>query len=868
CEKYKVFKKNVPPKDRQDAAELIGDLRVILANSCLDALEPDIVILDEFQRFKHLLEGQGEMCELAQHMFNYESDDGKVRIILLSATPYKMYTIHDEEEGEDHFEDFMRTVGFLFGDEEKTKCFEQKLRCFRNELISVGSNNIEALREIKREIEDELRKVMIRTERLAYSQDRNGMIQEKSSMLCNVKITDLDDFALADKLSQELKSCDMVEYWKSAPYLLNFMEEYDLKRKFKNMANKDEVSKSVFSILKRYRKNMLKWEKIRDYEQIEPANAKMRTLIQNGLDKESWKLLWIPPSLPYYKPYGNYGKIELQNYTKSLIFSSWQVVPKAIASICSYEAERRQLREILKEDLKYDSLHKKRSPLLVFREKDGLPSGMGNLTLMYPCLTLAKDIDPMKIALKLLPKNGPPSLRSVYAEVKKKIRMLLDETFGKAKPKRGRPDEQWYWAALALMDRKFHYEECDHWFKIRDKELKWEALIQSRVGDEQETYFSKHVDRFKEFFDNPKELGRRPRDLVEVLAKLALASPAVVAARSLLRLKRDEKSFDSAQLLFNAAKISSGFRVMFNLPDTIALIRSNDDKNPYWEQVLDYSLSGNIQSVMDEYIHVLNESLGLFDKPFDGKIEKIADEIYSAVSIRTVNMAFDEIEVGGREEKPQLSSKRIRCRYALRFGEERREGEEEITRADQVRGAFNSPFRPFLLATTSIGQEGLDFHQYCHSIYHWNLPHNPVDLEQREGRIHRYKGLVIRRNLAKHFGLKELKKKGERFFEEHKDPWGFLFERGVDCRSREEDDIVPYWVFEKENGVRIDRIVPCLPLSRDVEHLRDLKKSLALYRMVFGQPRQGDLIEFLKRVMEEEDISVELKNLRIDLSPK
>ena len=307
---------------------------------------------------------------------------------------------------------------------------------------------------------------------------------------------------------------------------------------------------------------------------------------------------------------------------------------------------------------------------------------------------------------------------------------------------------------------------------------------------------------------------------------------------------------------------------MFNLPDTIALIRSNDDKNPYWEQVLDYSLSGNIQSVMDEYIHVLNESLGLFDKPFDGKIEKIADEIYSAVSIRTVNMAFDEIEVGGREEKPQLSSKRIRCRYALRFGEERREGEEEITRADQVRGAFNSPFRPFLLATTSIGQEGLDFHQYCHSIYHWNLPHNPVDLEQREGRIHRYKGLVIRRNLAKHFGLKELKKKGERFFEEHKDPWGFLFERGVDCRSREEDDIVPYWVFEKENGVRIDRIVPCLPMSRDVEHLRDLKKSLALYRMVFGQPRQGDLIEFLKRVMEEEDISEELKNFRIDLSPK
>src|SRR3546814_9477258 len=33
-----------------------------------------------------------------------------------------------------------------------------------------------------------------------------------------------------------------------------------------------------------------------------------------------------------------------------------------------------------------------------------------------------------------------------------------------------------------------------------------------------------------------------------------------------------------------------------------------------------------------------------------------------------------------------------------------------------------------------------DFHPYCYRVYHWNLPSNPVDLEQREGRVHRYKG--------------------------------------------------------------------------------------------------------------------------------
>jgi len=200
----------------------------------------------------------------------------------------------------------------------------------------------------------------------------------------------------------------------------------------------------------------------------------------------------------------------------------------------------------------------------------------------------------------------------------------------------------------------------------------------------------------------------------------------------------------------------------------------------------------------------------------------------------------------------------------LRLGEGKVEGDEEVTRSDQVRAAFNSPFRPFILATTSIGQEGLDFHQYCHSIYHWNLPSNPVDLEQREGRIHRYKGLVIRRNIVRQFGLKALKSN-----KNYRDPWNYLFERGEKNRPKNMDDIIPFWVFEPEDkrGMKINRHVPCMPLSRDIERLQDLKKTLAVYRMVFGQPRQDDLVEFLKRYMDEEEISQAVQNFRIDLSP-
>ena len=47
-----------------------------------------------------------------------------------------------------------------------------------------------------------------------------------------------------------------------------------------------------------------------------------------------------------------------------------------------------------------------------------------------------------------------------------------------------------------------------------------------------------------------------------------------------------------------------------------------------------------------------------------------------------------------------------------------------------------------------VTSAGLDFHPYCHAVVHWNLPTNPIDLEQREGRVNRFAGHAIRRNVA------------------------------------------------------------------------------------------------------------------------
>jgi hypothetical protein len=126
-------------------------------------------------------------------------------------------------------------------------------------------------------------------------------------------------------------------------------------------------------------------------------------------------------------------------------------------------------------------------------------------------------------------------------------------------------------------------------------------------------------------------------------------------------------------------------------------------------------------------------------------------------------------------------------------------------------------------------------------VVHWNLPSNPVDLEQREGRVHRYKGHAVRKNIAERYGLQALSS-----WREGGDPWQHMFALAENDRPAGMSDLVPYWVFE-EGQARVERRVPLLPFSRDKARFGRLKRGLALYRVVFGQPRQEDLLSHLER---------------------
>ena len=98
CQEYRRSDSRITREARTERSAFVGKLRNLLAETCVRMLEPDLVILDEFQRFKHLLGGEDDASVLARKLFEYSDDLTAVRVLLLSATPYKMYTLSDESD--------------------------------------------------------------------------------------------------------------------------------------------------------------------------------------------------------------------------------------------------------------------------------------------------------------------------------------------------------------------------------------------------------------------------------------------------------------------------------------------------------------------------------------------------------------------------------------------------------------------------------------------------------------------------------------------------------------------------------------------------------------------------------------------------
>jgi hypothetical protein len=852
---------NLPRNIREQRDPLIGQFRECLARACLSALEPDLIILDEFQRFSSLLGGDEseegkEIAELGQQFLAYPG----AKILLLSATPYKAYTLAHEGGTDNHHKDFLRVASFLLNDALRFDDLKRCLKEFNEALFDLTTQGGARLAAVKQTMEAALRRHIVRTERLGVTVDRDGMIEEIPLPACRLEVQDLEAFKALDALALSMEQPDIVEYWKSAPYVLNFMERdgYVLKRDLvESMENgAAEVSGERVAGL---RGATLRSSALAKFDPFDLQNSRLRALVSAVLDNGAWKLLWIPPSLPYYTASGTpYGGVSPEAVTKVLVFSNWRFVPRAIAGLVSYETERR-IAKLAGEHLRYEDLSSRsRRPLLTFSlDEQGEPRDLNHLVPLYPSPSLCGLLDPLEEAKRAAGEGRTLDHRSLMQMASERIVGLLPSLqMGQGE----REDQRWYSVAMLDADFRKHELETRGWFEQR---LPWSGFVDAKSDDDSgEGGFKIHVDRLVALAGSG-ELGKAPEDLVLILAKVAIGSPAIVALRSFRRLSISQGVAGyPTWLLDAAARVGLAFRTLFSQPDATILTRAlyGGREERYWEAMLDHCIAGNLQAVMDEHVHVLRESLGVATKTPEDAIKRIAEEIVSGMALRTTVLRVDDFKVG---EALKIAEKPIsfRCRSALRFDTDPGEDGGGDTRADQVRVAFNSPFRPFVLASTAVGQEGLDFHLWCHAIFHWNLPSNPVDFEQREGRVHRYKGHVVRRSVAAALGLGALQGATP-----GKDPWEDLFSIARTQRAPGTNDLVPYWVFNGNGEFKIRRYIPALPLSRERAASVRLRAALGAYRLVFGQPRQEDLLAFLQSAHAQGDITADL--YAIDLSPR
>lgn len=139
-----------------------------------------------------------------------------------------------------------------------------------------------------------------------------------------------------------------------------------------------------------------------------------------------------------------------------------------------------------------------------------------------------------------------------------------------------------------------------------------------------------------------------------------------------------------------------------------------------WVAVVQYAAMGNLQAVLDEYMHLL--------KPANNTMKESVEAFEVAVGTSAVSVTAQSNLPGSKRRNHDV---RFHYHYAVPLGNQRGAEEAGLNRIAHIRASFNSPFWPFMLNSTSIGQGGLDFHCYCRRVVHWSLPSNPIDLEQR-----------------------------------------------------------------------------------------------------------------------------------------
>ena len=143
-----------------------------------------------------------------------------------------------------------------------------------------------------------LRQVMARTERVASTVERDFMMGEPP-IAVSVAPADLAQAAAVSNVARALDAPEIIEYWKSAPYLLNFMRDYSLKRLLEDAAGRTFPRAPRCAPGRARRRCSIARRLTPTRRSTRPTAGCVRswtTYSAQDLDQN----LWIPAAMPYY----------------------------------------------------------------------------------------------------------------------------------------------------------------------------------------------------------------------------------------------------------------------------------------------------------------------------------------------------------------------------------------------------------------------------------------------------------------------------------------------------------------------------------------------------------------------------------------
>lgn len=288
------------------------------------------------------------------------------------------------------------------------------------------------------------------------------------------------------------------------------------------------------------------------------------------------------------------------------------------------------------------------------------------------------------------------------------------------------------------------------------------------------------------------------------------------------------------------------------------------------EQVEQYCTCGMYETVLAEWMY-------MNDTEDPNKVSEILFPSHRKTQIE-ISLYTKDSGAGITQGKRKIDTYYARCIGLSK-------DDDKVSTIDNLQKAFNSPFAPFVFATTSVGQEGLDFHYYADRIVHLAIPANPTAFEQREGRINRRNCLAIRRKVIEWYGDRN-NGNSETYGQEAernevvkyvKQTLDGAFQNAENqiLESMQEKPIlkcgmIPHWLLVRKKpegkcyelaGIR--RIVPYFYASKMMTQYHNMLKTLQLYRSVIGQ---ADPEELLERLMVKHS-KEEIENLFVDFSP-